>query len=59
MAYKYHSETKKRKYKSVGNQTENIKDTDDVMSVDSDDDDDEFSDNENSDSDYGADNDRD
>ena len=50
--------TKKRKYESVGIQTEYIKDADDAMSVDSDDDD-EFSNNENSDSDYEADNDLD
>ena len=52
------SENKKRKYESVGNQTENIKDTDDAMRVDSDDYD-EFSNNENADSDYEADNDLD
>ena len=47
------SETKKRKYESVRNYTENIKETDDTMNVDSDDDD-EFSNNDNSDSDYEA-----
>ena len=52
------SETKKRKYESVGNQTENIKENDDAMSFESDDDE-EFSDNENSDSDYEADDDLD
>jgi len=45
----------KRKYESVGNQKENIKDTDDAMYVD----DVEFSNNDNSDNDYEADNDLD
>ena len=51
--------TNKKKYESVGNQTENIIDTDNAMSVDSDDDDDdddELSNSDNSDSDYEADN---
>ena len=52
------SENKKGKYESLGNQTKNIKDNDDAMSVDSGDDD-EFSNSKNSDSDYEADNDLD